>query len=131
MFIPFGRWGSLFVQTNMFILAYGAMVAYLLIIKDTVPTIFGLDDEEGFINQREGIMVATSIVIMLPLSLLRDMASLSFTSFLSVAADTVLVIFVAAYAPINESVSEAGGFGTVLKGNIINSHLFIGLGIIR
>ena len=33
MYLPFGYNGSLFVQVNMFILAYGAMVAYLLIIK--------------------------------------------------------------------------------------------------
>jgi hypothetical protein len=35
---PFGKFGSGFVLFNMFIMAYGAMVAYLLIIKDTVPT---------------------------------------------------------------------------------------------
>lgn len=130
MYIPFGRPGYLFIQTNMFILAYGAMVAYLLIIKDTVPTIFNMDGEAGFINQREIVMMVTSLVIILPLSLMRDMASLSFTSFLSVSADTVLVTFIAVFAPIKDSLNQAGGFWTVLKGNTINSHLFIGLGII-
>lgn len=100
------------------------MVAYLLIIKDVVPAMFGLT------SSRELIMVATSIAIMLPLALMRDMASLSFTSFLSVTADAILVVFISAYAPISESVSDAGGFWEVLGSNTINSRLFIGLGII-
>ena len=36
MRIPFGNWGSNFILFSMFVLAYGAMVAYLLIVKDTV-----------------------------------------------------------------------------------------------
>jgi amino acid permease len=42
MSYPFGRIGSTFVLVNMLVLAYGAMVAYLLIIKDTIPTILGI-----------------------------------------------------------------------------------------
>jgi amino acid permease len=50
--IPFGRYGSYFVLINMFILAYGAMVAYLLIIKDTVPVVLDIVEiGEGGIGQ--------------------------------------------------------------------------------
>ena len=131
MYIPFGRYGSLFVQLNMFVLAYGAMLAYLLIIKDTVPSIFGIKESGGkAIAEREAVMVITSLLIMLPLSLMRDMASLSFTSFLSVVADVILVIFIIIYSPFETTVSEAGGFWNVLQDNAINARLFIGLGII-
>jgi sodium-coupled neutral amino acid transporter 11 len=123
---PFGRLGSGFILANMFVLAYGAMVAYLLIIKDTVPTLLGI----GNTWERELIMVVTSLVIVVPLSMQRDMASLSFTSLLSVLADVVLVIFIAVYAPIKETVSAAGGFGTVLAEDWINPTIFIGLGIL-
>ena len=131
MYIPFGWYGSLFVQVNMFVLAYGAMVAYLLIIKDTVPAIFGIEEKGGAaIAEREAVMIVTSVLIMLPLSLMRDMASLSFTSFLSVTADVILVIFIIIYSPFNRTVSNAGGFWKVLGDNAINARLFIGLGII-
>jgi sodium-coupled neutral amino acid transporter 11 len=123
---PFGRGGSGFILFNMFILAYGAMVAYLLIIKDTVPTIFGVTD--GW--KRELIMVITSLAIVVPLSIQRDMASLAFTSLLSVTADIVLVVFVCVYAPIKETIANAGGFGEVLKDDWINPTIFIGLGIL-
>lgn len=127
MFMPFGNRGSHFILANKFIFAYGSMVAYLLIIKDTVPAVLGMADDQVM---RQVIMVVTSLVIMLPLSLLRDMASLAWTSLLSVAADVVLIVFMCIYAPLVESVNAAGGFLEVLKENAVNNHFFIGLGII-
>jgi len=131
MSYPFGKWGSYFVLFNMFILAYGAMVAYLLIIKDTIPTILGIaHGTDGSFWEREMIMLATSLIVVLPLSLQRDMASLSFTSVISVLADIILVVFIAAYAPIKSNVSDAGGFGKVLQEDWLNPTIFIGLGIL-
>lgn len=70
--IPFGPAGRSFILINMFVMAYGAMVAYLLIIKDTVPTlifnVFG-DSHAGF--ERELVLIGTSIIIILPLSMFR------------------------------------------------------------
>ena len=113
----------------MFVMAYGAMVAYLLIIKDTVPTVLGYEHNTHQL-ERNLILVATSLFIMVPLSMQRDMASLSCTSAISVTADMILVVFIAAYAPIKENVEANGGFGNVLKTDGINSTLFIGLGIL-
>lgn len=126
---PFGKVGSGFVLFNMFIMAYGAMVAYLLIIKDTIPTVLGYEHGQNLL-ERNLIMIATSLVIILPLSMKRDMASLSCTSALSVTADMILVLFIAAFAPIKENVEANGGFGEVLKNDGINSTLFVGLGIL-
>ena len=126
---PFGKFGSGFVLFNMFIMAYGAMVAYLLIIKDTVPTVMGYEHGTHLL-ERNLILVATSLFIMVPLSMQRDMASLSCTSAISVTADIILVLFIAAFSPIKESVENAGGFGEVLRADGINSTLFIGLGIL-
>jgi sodium-coupled neutral amino acid transporter 11 len=67
---------------------------------------------------------------MVPLSMQRDMASLSFTSALSVFADTVLVVFIAMFAPVKESVATQGGFLEVLKQDGVQSTLFVGLGIL-
>jgi sodium-coupled neutral amino acid transporter 11 len=131
MSIPFGRYGSYFVLTNMFILAYGAMVAYLLIIKDTVPVVLDLVDtgEDSFV-EREVVMIITSLVIVVPLSMARDMATLATTSLMSVLADAILVGFVIAFAPVKSTVSDFGGIGKVLEDNWINSKLFIGLGVL-
>jgi len=131
MAYPFGKLGANFILFNMFILAYGAMIAYLLIIKDTIPSALGIDaDGKGSFYEREFIMMMLSLIIMFPLSAQRDMASLSFTSLLSVAADVVLVIFIAMYSPMERTVGEAGGFGQVLKDDWIKPTIFIGLGIV-
>ncbi len=76
---------------------YGAMVAYLLIIKDTIPSILGVENR----FEKILIMIATSATIMLPLSMQRDMASLSITSLFSVLADVVLVGFIVSYSPMS------------------------------
>mmetsp|Transcript_29326 Transcript_29326/g.35723 ORF Transcript_29326/g.35723 Transcript_29326/m.35723 type:complete len:612 (-) Transcript_29326:64-1899(-) len=130
MFYPFGRAGTMFILFNMFVMAYGAMVAYLLIIKDTVPTIIGLGDAmEGGI-EREVVLIVTSLLVMVPLSMQRDMASLAFTSLLSVSADAVLVGFVMFYSPVKETVEANGGIWEVLKADSVNPTIFIGLGIL-
>ncbi|KAL3826950.1 hypothetical protein ACHAXA_000014 [Cyclostephanos tholiformis] len=126
---PFGKAGSAFVLFNMFIMAYGTMVAYLLIIKDIAQTALGYD-HGTHVTERNLAMIATSLAIMLPLSMQRDIASLACTSAFSVVADIVLVVFIAAFSPIRATVAANGGFGEVLKNDGINPTLFIGLGIL-
>lgn len=106
--------------------AYGAMLAYLLIIKDTIPSILGVQDRLS----KTLIMIVTSFTIMLPLSMQRDMASLSITSLFSVLADIILVGFITAYSPIKETIADAGGFTRVLEEDAVNPTIFIGLGIL-
>jgi sodium-coupled neutral amino acid transporter 11 len=128
MSFPFGKIGSNFILANMFVIAFGALVAYLLIIKDTLPPILGLDNGAW---QREMVLVVASLVVIVPLSMQRDMSSLAFTSLLSVTADIALIIFIAFAAPIKETVSAAGGFGEVLKHEWFRpSTSFIGLGVL-
>lgn len=107
-------------------------MAYLIIIKDTVPVALGRVDEPGqgnFVDQ-ELIMAITALVIIVPLSIQRDMANLSFTSGASVMADVVLVILITLTAPIKSTVAEAGGLFKVLGESIINGRIFIGLGVL-
>ena len=75
-------------------------------------------------------MLIVSAVSMLPLSMLRDISSLAFTSSLSIAADVILVIVVIAHAPIKSTVEAAGGFGSILKNHWINNRVFVGLGVL-
>ncbi len=123
---PFGTMGSNFILVNMFVLAYGAMVAYLLIIKDTLPHILGVNLHW----EKTVIMLITSMLVMVPLAMQRDMASLAITSVFSVLADVVLVGFIVGFAPVRETVAEAGGIGTVLLQDSVNPTIFIGLGIL-
>lgn len=125
---PFGQLGVNFVLINMFLLAYGAMVAYLLIIKDTIPTLFGYDEND--LVYCNVIMFITSLCIIVPLSMQRDMASLSLTSTLSVSADIILVVFIVIFSPIQDTINREGGLRHVFAMDSIKSTVFIGLGIL-
>ena len=62
---------------------------------------------------------------------MQDMANLAFTSLISVAASSIMIVFIMVTSPVKESVSAAGGFVAVLKQDSINrGGFFIGLGII-
>lgn len=60
--IPFGRFGSGFVLIAMFGTAYGAMVAYLLIIKDNVPAVSYLLFLLSFVSLLDASLDCASVV---------------------------------------------------------------------
>ncbi|KAL9181356.1 hypothetical protein ACHAXT_010161 [Thalassiosira profunda] len=103
----FGRAGFLFVSISMFFLSYGSMVAYLTIIKDVLPVLFGVTAQE--VDAKRFVMFVSSLLVILPLSLQRDMANLERTSSLNVLFNLCLVALVVGFAPVRESVSDQGG----------------------
>jgi sodium-coupled neutral amino acid transporter 11 len=107
----FGKAGFRFIVVNMFIMAYGAMLSYLMIVKDSFSLVAGVDPDN--LPVKRAILVAVSLSIMVPLSSQRDMANLSFTSRFSVIIDTILVCLVAYNAPIKESLESIGGISSL------------------
>lgn len=124
----FGKLGFYSVSAAMFIMAYGAMVSYLIIIKDTLPTLVGFGPEDYF--EKRVVVTLSSLFIILPLSCQRDMADLAKTSSLSVLFDIIMVALVVICSPISSYVSSSGGMIPVISRSIIKpSTLFIGLGV--
>jgi sodium-coupled neutral amino acid transporter 11 len=119
----FGSAGFVFVAANMLIMAYGAMLSYLMIVKDTASSLLGIET----IELQRATLVLISTIIILPLSCQRDMANLAFTSRISVVFDTIIVAFVAYNAPITfEDVPLK-----LHEEKAINpSTLFVGLGVL-
>jgi len=85
----FGRIGFTFISLNMLIMSYGALVGYLLVIKDTLPILMGIHPSND--TKRIVIVILASLAICLPLSSQRDVAHLAKTSKLSVIFDIILV----------------------------------------
>jgi len=95
----FGATGFYCISWSMAVFAYGAMLAYLMIIGDTVPKAFDRLDEGRAVealHDRNTVITAIAVCIILPLSLLRKMDFLSYTSALSICCDVVLIIIVCA-----------------------------------
>ncbi|GAX12004.1 solute carrier family 38 (sodium-coupled neutral amino acid transporter), member 11 [Fistulifera solaris] len=119
----FGSAGFVFVAVNMLVMAYGAMLSYLMIVKDTASSLLGIET----IELQRATLVLISTIIILPLSCQRDMANLAFTSRISVIFDTIIVAFVAYNAPITfEDVPVK-----LHEEKAMNpSTLFVGLGVL-
>ena len=73
----FGRPGFIFLALNMFFLSYGSMIAYLIIIKDVLPVLFHVTPHD--VDIKRVIMFVSSLLIIVPLSMQRDMADLEKT----------------------------------------------------
>ncbi|KAK1744715.1 transmembrane amino acid transporter protein [Skeletonema marinoi] len=125
----FGRPGFIFLSVNMFLLSLGSMIAYLIIIKDTLPVLLQVapDDEDT----KRMIMFISSLFIILPLSMQRDISDLEKTSKFNVILNTIMVSLVAGFSPIKESVSASGGIMQLLSDEKILdiSTFFIGFGV--
>eukprot|EP00656_Telonema_subtile_P010132 TRINITY_DN14839_c0_g1_i4.p1 TRINITY_DN14839_c0_g1~~TRINITY_DN14839_c0_g1_i4.p1 ORF type:complete len:332 (-),score=78.29 TRINITY_DN14839_c0_g1_i4:123-1118(-) len=75
--------------------AFGALVAYFVIIGDTLTKVFEQWGGEGTIlTNRHFVILLCAVVIILPLCLLRDMSALSKTSAVSMSADVVIILIV-------------------------------------
>jgi amino acid permease len=62
----FGKVGFLFITINMFIMAYGAMLSYLMIVKDTFAVAWGVDPEN--LPVKRALLFVISLLVMVPLS---------------------------------------------------------------
>lgn len=119
-----GRPGYFAVLIFMFLFAYGAQIAYLVVIGDTIPIVAELFLPNSLLANRNFTIALVSIFVILPLCLLKDLSSLSWTSMLSIGADIALVLIVLIAAP-SASVEEGIRHNEI---SILNPSVFVGIG---
>lgn len=120
-----GKYGYFATLASMTMFAYGAQIAYLVILGDTVPVVLNHLFSELLID-RTLVMIITTTTIILPICLLKDMSALSFTSLISILADVLLIIIVLIVAP-----STAHKEGLSIHADdlsIMNTTVFAGIG---
>lgn len=91
----FGKKAAIFVEVNILVFCFGIAVAYLVTLGDILTPLgelyFGA---QSMLAQRWVLMTISCVTIMLPLSLLKDISSLQFSSILGVLSIFFLVIAV-------------------------------------
>jgi amino acid permease len=120
-----GKCGYFATLISMAMFAYGAQIAYLVILGDTVPVVLHYIFPELFVD-RIIVMIIIASVIILPISLLKDMSALSFTSLISILADVILIIIVVIVAP--PTAHKEGLSIHVDDLRIMNTTVFAGIG---
>ena len=133
----FGRAGYTAVLGAMGVFAYGAMTAYLILIGDTMSVV--VSSSAGYTADmpppswvKRVVLVAIATFCVLPLSLLKDMAKLSKTSFVSLCS----VFFIICVVAYNWLYEPGGGVALPVPGTpdhellIIGPKIFPAIGII-
>ena len=111
----------------MFMFAYGAQVAYMVVIGDTIPAVLNVFvSPTSIFANRALVMSVLAVTIILPLSLMRDLSSLSWSSLVSILADVVLISLVIICAPA--AARDEGILATDVPLSFINSGVFVGIG---
>lgn len=96
----FGKTGSYAFCFFAGVFAFGAMSAYLVVVGDTIPQVlFAAGLTDGTLAERNWVIFVVGAFFILPVSLLRDLSKLSFTSFVSVLSDLVLTFIVIIAGP--------------------------------
>lgn len=126
--VAFGVAGFRFILINMFIMAWGAMISYLMITKSCLAQMSGIDDT----LQQQLLLLFVSAAVQLPLACLRDMADLEKTSGLAVAVDCTIVGLVAVCSPwIEMKGMEENNILELMQTDVIHpGSLFVGLGVL-
>ncbi|KAG6961885.1 hypothetical protein JG687_00007466 [Phytophthora cactorum] len=102
----FGTKMTIFVEVNILVFCFGISVAYLVTLGDIITPLgelcFGM---QSIFAQRWVLMTISCGTIMLPLSMMKDISSLQFSSILGVLSIIFLVVAVAIrsimYASVN------------------------------
>jgi sodium-coupled neutral amino acid transporter 11 len=125
----FGSKGFKTMCGIMFAISYGATISYMMIIKDMLSLLFGIDEADE--PMRRAVMVIATLLVVLPLSSQRDMADLAKTSRLSVIFYLCIVLFVVICSPIASSIQSNGGWeNTVTQSMIRPDTFFAGFGVL-
>jgi sodium-coupled neutral amino acid transporter 11 len=112
------------IKARKYNFAYGAQVAYLVIVGDTIPVVSKILFHSSF-TDRTAVVTLLAVFIILPLCFLKNLSSLSWTSMLSIFADTLLILILVVASP-----EEASREKIKPVFNFINSSLFAGIGTI-
>ncbi|GKY92560.1 hypothetical protein MPSEU_000226200 [Mayamaea pseudoterrestris] len=123
----YGLTGFRFILINMFVISFGAMVSYLMIVKDSFSFLLDINDA----TLQNLLLLGVSVCVQLPLACLRDMADLDKASRLSVLIVVMLVGVVAYCAPWQETLVEQGGLARLMRQDTIHyDSIFVGLGVL-
>lgn len=130
----FGRSGLVAISLAQWLFAFGGMVAFGVIVGDTIPHVLqaiwpGLRDMPvlGILADRRAVIVIFILGVSYPLTLYRDIAKLAKASTLALMSMMVIIITVIIQSALVPS-ADRGSFTTPLL--TINSGIFQAIGVI-
>ncbi|KAH7094361.1 transmembrane amino acid transporter protein-domain-containing protein [Paraphoma chrysanthemicola] len=129
----FGKSGLVAISLAQWLFAFGGMVAFCVIVGDTIPTVMqslfpSLDDMAflWLLTDRRAVMILLILGISYPLSLYRDIAKLAKASGFALVSMSVIIVTV-----ITQAFRVPAESRGQLRGSlIIHSGIFEAIGVI-
>ena len=112
---------------SMFLFAFGAMTAYMIVIGDTVPAVVAQTFNGQLEVGRSTAILVSALSVVLPLCLFKELSTLSWSSLISVSASVLLVFIVSACAP-GSARAQGQPFPPQGGYELASGDLFVGLG---
>lgn len=106
----------------MFLFSFGAQVSELVVVGDTMPIVVQLI-LKSTLPDRTLVTILLASVFVLPICLLRNLSSLSWTSMLSVLSTNILIIILTVMCPYQARMNDLDQSIT-----LINPNMFAGIG---
>ncbi|EME44736.1 hypothetical protein DOTSEDRAFT_72255 [Dothistroma septosporum NZE10] len=129
----YGKSGLVAISVAQWAFAFGGMVAFCIIIGDTIPRVLAALFPSlhstpflGLLTDRRAIIVLFTLGISYPLSLYRDIAMLAKASTLALISMLVIIITVVTQGPLLPSAMRGQLKGSLL----INDGFFQAIGVI-
>ena len=129
----FGKSGLVAISVAQWAFAFGGMVAFCIIIGDTIPRVLASVFPSlhtipvlGLLTDRRAIIVLFTLGISYPLSLYRDIAMLAKASSLALVSMVIILVTVLIQGPL----APADLKGPIKSSLIINSGVFQAIGVI-
>eukprot|EP01032_Pedospumella_encystans_P011482 gene11482-13348_t len=122
-----GRRGYYFTLVFMFLFGYGAQIAYLVVLGDTIPRAAQLLTPGNFFCSRFNTLLLLGTLFVLPLSSVRKLSTLAWASMISVAGVVVVILIVLIACATLSSNHQDQHFETS-DIDVVNDSLFAGVG---
>jgi solute carrier family 38 (sodium-coupled neutral amino acid transporter), member 11 len=104
---------------------------YVDVFAQDERTLTLFNPHRGDVGMERAILVVSTMAIILPISMQRDMADLAKTSKISVIFQCFMVLVVVIFSPVSETLEENGGLLAIASESVIEtSTIFIGLGVL-
>ncbi|KAJ5281513.1 hypothetical protein N7478_006885 [Penicillium angulare] len=124
----FGKTGLIAISFAQWLFAFGGMIAFCIIVGDTIPQVFGAIfpslSEMPFLwllTDRQAVIVLFIVCVSFPLSLYRDIAKLAKASALALVSMIIIVVTV---------ITQGFRVPAESRGEI-RSHLFVNSGFFQ
>ncbi|KOS13707.1 amino acid transporter [Malassezia pachydermatis] len=98
----FGQYGRIAVSVFQFVFAFGGMCAFCVVVGDTIPNVISSIFpflRDTFLSNRQFVIVLCTMAISFPLSLYRNIESLSKASAVALVSMVIIILAVVVRGP--------------------------------